>query len=645
MRKVAIVFGVFAALLVAAVVVVPMFISADSVFEEVSSKAEAATGRKLTLGGDTELKVFPSLVVELNDVQFASDGKGSTPQMASMKKLSLHVPWTSVFTGKVVIEQFVIDELNLVLEKHDDGSANWELSSGVAGVPAEPSKDSAAKPSSDNVTVQLPDSFDISLGQVQINGGSLTFHDHQQQKTEVIDQLALEVILPSLRQPLELKGQVRYKLQTFALDVLLDNPIKAIEGNTFTTDLTMNSELVTISYEGTVAQNPMSVEGKLAVKGDSVKQIALWQEQPMQVKDSAFNQFSLDAAFTYSGNTFDMTELQAKLDELDIKGKTTVHLGAVPGIVADVNLGDLNLNPYLPEATEQAPPPDAGEKTPIVWDDTPIDLSGLGSVNVDLTITSNSLQAKDIKLGNNKFTLQIQDAVLDFAMEEFNAYEGKGVSKIVLNAARKPYTLNTSFDLSGIDFEPLLTDAVGFDKVLGNGEFKWNLSTVGVSQKDFVEGLAGNVSFDIKDGAVRGANIAAIAESAGNIMTGNLAGVSLDQDFNNADATDFASFAGSIQFDKGVGTTNDIALLNPLVRVTANGTIDLPGTTLDIRSSSKLVSTLEGQGGQVDESGITISIKITGPFHDVKVKPDLTSGFKKKIEDKVKDKLKSLFGG
>jgi AsmA protein len=483
---------------------------------------------------------------------------------------------------------------------------------------------------------------------VQINGGSITFNDHIGQTTEVIDQLALEVLLPSLRKPLKVNGQIRYKLQTFKTDIVLETPAKAIEGETFNTDLSMNSDLVNVTYNGSVAQHPIAVEGKLSVAGDSVKQIALWQEVPMETKDNAFNQFSLDAAFTYSGNTFDMTELVARLDELDIKGNTTVYLESVPRIVSTVNLGDLNLNPYLPEPTEQAAP-ETTEATPIVWDDTPIDLSGLGAVNADLTITSSSLQTREVKLGANKFTLQMQDSVLNIAMEEFNAYEGKGVSKITVNGTRKPYRIDTDFDLSGIDFMPLLTDAAGFDKLMGKGQFKWQLSTSGESQKDFVEALNGSVNFDIKDGAVKGANLAAIAESAQEALTGNFAGVNLDQDYNNAQKTDFASLTGSIQFNDGVGNIKDVALLNPLIRVTAEGVANLPTTRLDMKSSTRLVASTQGQGGTTDESGIHIPIKIYGAFHDVKVKPDMSALFKDKakegLKDKVVDKLKGLFGG
>lgn len=649
MRKAGIVVGSFLVVIVAAIVIVPSLVSKDSILQQVSNKVENATGRELSVNGDTTLSIFPSLVVELNDVKFANFEQGTEAHMASMQKLSLHVPWTSVFSGKVIIEQFVIDDLNLVLEKQNNGAANWEFT------PAKPAEAEVAtsndSPSTaeDSGPTKLPDSFDVSLGLVQINGGSLTFHDHQTQSSEFIDQLSLEVLLPSLRQPMEIKGQIRYKLQTFSTDIVLDNPIKAIEGETFNTDLTMNSDLVNIIYKGSVEQTPMSVSGQLNLQGDSVKQIALWQEQPMEAKDNAFNQFSIDAAFTFSGNKFDMSELVAKLDELDIRGQTSIYLDTVPKVVSVINLGDLNLNPYLPEPVEAVPPAESEESAPIVWDDTPIDLSGLSGVNLDLTITSSSMQAREIKLGANKFTLIIQDSILNLAMEEFNAYQGKGTSTISLNAARKPYQIQTDFNLAGIDFQPLLTDAAGFDKVLGKGEFNWQLNTSGVSQKSFVAGLNGNVGFDIQDGAVKGANLAAIAESASNIMTGNFSAVNLDQNFNDAEKTDFASLLGSLQFNNGVGTTSDITLLNPLVRITADGTIDLPATNLDMRSSSRLVSSLEGQGGQVDESGINIPIKITGPFHDVKVRPDLSQGIKDKVEDKIKDKLKDklkgLFGG
>ena len=39
----------------------------------------------------------------------------------------------------------------------------------------------------------------------------------------------------------------------------------------------------------------------------------------------------------------------------------------------------------------------------------------------------------------------------------------------------------------------------------------------------------------------------------------------------------------------------------------------------------------------------TIPIKIKGPFHQIKVKPDISGEAKDKLRDKLKDKLKDKF--
>ena len=41
----------------------------------------------------------------------------------------------------------------------------------------------------------------------------------------------------------------------------------------------------------------------------------------------------------------------------------------------------------------------------------------------------------------------------------------------------------TNFALDKIDAQPLLTDAAGFDKLMGKGSLNWNLTTTGQSQK------------------------------------------------------------------------------------------------------------------------------------------------------------------
>ena len=72
MRKAGIVVGSFLVVIVAAAIILPSFVSKDSILQQVSSKVETATGRELSVNGDSTLSFFPSLVLELNDVKFSN---------------------------------------------------------------------------------------------------------------------------------------------------------------------------------------------------------------------------------------------------------------------------------------------------------------------------------------------------------------------------------------------------------------------------------------------------------------------------------------------------------------------------------------------------------------------------------------------
>ena len=105
--------------------------------------------------------------------------------------------------------------------------------------------------------------------------------------------------------------------------------------------------------------------------------------------------------------------------------------------------------------------------------------------------------------------------------------------------------MNTSFSFEGIQAEPLLSDAVGFDKLMGKGELTIALNTQGQSQKEFVNALHGAIGFGFKDGAVKGANIAAMVRSAEQLMHGGgLDAKGVQQGVDYADKPDISALNG-----------------------------------------------------------------------------------------------------
>ena len=630
-------------IIVLLIVVATQLISPQDIFSQVSTKIEQATGRTLTVNGEQNLSVFPSLSLELNEVHFSNVKGGSKQDMASITELLIHIPWFSVFSGELHINKFVINNPDIVLEKSMDGKVNWQFSPSAS---TEKKIESSAESTTNDDNVILPEYFDISLGQVEINGGKLTFIDHQSKETKIIDQLNLAVLLPSLRQPLHFLGSVRYMAQVFELESSITTPEKAINNQVFSLKLDLTSQLAKLNYQGDVVQQGKELKGKLSVLGDSVKQLLNWQSIPLVAKDEAFNKFSFSTNMHFANNKLTLNELMVNLDALAFKGSTTITLSSPLNISTNIDLGILDLNPYLPEnnnTSEESSSNDTANQ-PVIWDDTALDLSALASLNANISIQSSQLFVREIKLGKNEIAVLLNNGIASVQLKSFQGYEGSGSGVFKVNSNKKPYQITSKFELANINAAPLLNDAVGFDKLMGKGQLAWDISTQGSSQRGFIHQLNGSVDFSFIDGAVKGVNLAAVAKSASNIMKGNLSSVSLDRDFSNADKTDFAALTGKFILRNGVANTNNLSLNNPFLRISGTGDINLPKTKVNLQIKSKIVVSAQGQSAEGTNSGIEIPIKITGPFHQIKIRPDVSSGAKDKVKDKLKNKLKGLFG-
>ncbi|AIY64352.1 AsmA family protein [Pseudoalteromonas piratica] len=630
--------------IVALIVALPFIIPVDYIFKQVTQSVEQTTGRTLEIKGDKTLSVFPKLKLELNDVAFSNFKQGSQPSMASMDQLAIHIPYLSVLTGDIKLEKFVINNPSILLEKMPNGDVNWQL------VKTTGAQDENSRSSQQGASQGLPEGLDIQLGEVAIYGGSFTFIDHQNNTSQKVTDLDLAIKLPSLKKELKVEGAVTYMAEKFELDVTLNTPEKLLLGQDFTLKTLLDSRLVSLTFDGLVAKQMTDFSGKLEVTGDSVKALAKWQNQALIAKDNAFNKFSIVSEMRFVGQELNLSKLDASLDELAIKGSAKLALTNVPKITANVDLGMLNVNPYLPESIDV--PEESKEQTtqtpsepqPIAWDDSEIDLSALNIVNADIKVAATGFQFKEIKLGETKLSLKLNNGTAQLGLDKFKAYEGDGTGQIVLVAKRAPYKMNTSFSFEGIQAEPLLSDAVGFDKLMGKGELTIALNTQGQSQKEFVNALHGAIGFGFKDGAVKGANIAAMVRSAEQLINGGgLDAKGLEKGFDNAEKTDFSALTGNFQFVDGVSKQNDLSLKSPLIRVSGNGDIDLPATKINYRLVTGIVDSIEGQGTQDQSTGFKIPIRIKGPFHDVQVKPDIGDAAKDKAKDKIKDKLKSLF--
>ena len=124
---------------------------------------------------------------------------------------------------------------------------------------------------------------------------------------------------------------------------------------------------------------------------------------------------------------------------------------------------------------------------------------------------------------------------------------------------------------------------------------------------------------------------------------------------------DFSELAGSFKIANGVAHNEDLAMKSPFLRLAGAGDIDIGAGQMNYLAKASVVASSAGQGGQGLEQlkGLTVPVRVSGPFESLAYKIEFgslvsdaakakveekTQEVKAKAEDKVKDKLKGLFG-
>ncbi len=215
---------------------------------------------------------------------------------------------------------------------------------------------------------------------------------------------------------------------------------------------------------------------------------------------------------------------------------------------------------------------------------------------------------------NAELALRINEGAADAQLTRLSLYGGAGMARLIADARNATPRIALDLDLQNVNALPLLTDAIGFDKLEGRGRLRAQIAAQGASQAAIMRALAGSASFNFNDGAIKGVNLAQVARSR------TIAHRSANRRSRRAQ-TDFAELAASFVLANGAAATEDLRLLNPFIRLDGQGIINAGEQTIDMRIAPRAVRSIEGQGGDASVAGLGIPFRITGPWARVNFRP------------------------
>src|SRR5262249_8280432 len=143
----------------------------------------------------------------------------------------------------------------------------------------------------------------------------------------------------------------------------------------------------------------------------------------------------------------------------------------------------------------------------------------------------------------------------------------------------------------------------------GKGNVTLDVATLGKTVDGMKKGLNGTARMVLKDGAIKGIDIAAAIRKAKSFIPG---GQSPAQAASAQEKTDFSEMSASFVIRNGVAHNEDLDVKAPIFRLGGKGDIDVGNSMLNYTAKASVVATTKGQGGAdlASLSGITVPVQL-----------------------------------
>ena len=701
MKRVLLIVSGIAALLIIAAFSVPFFIPKSVYKNQIENAATNALQRDVTLAGDVKISVFPRISASVEQVSVANPDGFATPNMIEAGALRGSVKWMPLLSRRVDVQEIAFVDADVFLQRKADGNTNWEFaSSKEASPPPEGTNgsfdagiESAILKNASLIFQDDQSGETYKLSELDLEASlrgmdqplSATASGRFQEQAFTVDiwldapealtrnlpaqaQLDLASDLanikydgsvqlgdaPSLNGTFEtVVADLAALTQQFELDVPARSALGrlqvagkasgALDSPSLTElKLTHDSDLLSASYEGSVSLNgDGTVAGTLSIASDRMRDLLSAAAIELAPGDT-LQTFAVSGTANGTFKSVMVNNLNLSLDALRGTGQAGIDVSATtPRIIGDLSVPALDLTPFMgepdPEKTNQGIQP---------WSDETLELSGLKSVNANLSLEVGSLTIGDVELTDAVMDVDLTDGLLTADLSQFKAFSGLWLGKLTVDA--RPATPKVGFDMQGqnVAVANLLGTLAGFDSLTGTGQFKVSAQSSGTSIDAIMQAIDGEVSTSLSDGVVKGLNVAALVRSASSlkqaIATGSIQELNFGEALSQNAETDFSSFNTVLKVNNGVANVDVMKLLSPILGVDGTGQINLAGQSMDLRLATSVDKSAQGQGSVVQLNGIPVPIRISGAWTNPKVTPDLSgvsSAFKAELGSRVLEEL------
>ncbi len=405
---------------------------------------------------------------------------------------------------------------------------------------------------------------------------------------------------------------------------------------------------------GTGGAKP-SVSGRLVLDIPSVRKTALAFGTTLPA-GATFGPLALSGTMIASPAGIAVSGFTLKMDKVEASGDIGLGFAAVPIVRGTVTIPQLDLNPYLASAPANgdksvAPGASVGMRpaAPPPGGPSAMAANPLRVVDADVTLNARAVRFQTHAIDEAEIGIRLQDGALALVLTRIAAYRGT-VRGVVNVSLARGLSIAPNLKIAGVDMQALLAALGGGNRLSGTLHSDINVTAAGNNAEALLGSLAGQMSFRVVNGAIRGSNVGSVARAVTDIRNPLEIVQALKratEALNSSDAnqrTEFSEMSASYSGSQGTFSTGDMRLAAPLMRIEGSGTVSLASQQLNKRILVRVVPTLQGQGSEFAKLGIPIPIRVAGTFGNLRYGLDdagLADDVKKRSGEILKEAIKA----
>lgn len=628
LKWVAIIVGGLVVVIIAAMLIIPMFIDIQKYKPVLESKVAEATGRPFAVGDDLKLSLFPWAGVSFSDLQLGNTAGFSEKEFVKVKSFEVRVKLLPLISKEIEIKRFVMNEPQIVLVKNKNGRGNWEQ-------PKQPQQQTGAQKPGTADTPGSPGGLPINaltVGNFSVNNGSALWIDHTTATRKEVKNINLVLKDVSLEKPVQVQFTAELDNQPLAVEGTVGPVGSGLQKGVIPLDLSLNAlKQLAMKLKGNL-ENPATTPGvdlDITVEKFSPRELvaALGQDFPVETTDpKALSSVALKAHVNADAKRASISNGVLDLDQSQLNFSASASEFSRPNLKFDLNLDKINLDRYMPPKSDSPPDekaPAKGKKKKQKTDYAPLRrmiLDGLVRIG-QLTVSKANVQDVYLKIS-------AKNGVFNLDPMKMNMYQGNANGKAVWDVAQDTPKSSLNLKINNVQAEPLLKDMLAKDILQGSTNADINLSMRGDQPEQIKKTLNGNGYLKFNDGAIIGIDLAAMVRNVGSAF-------GLAEKSGQRPKTDFTELDLPYTITNGAVNTPNSSLKSPFIRVIAAGTADLVKETLDFRVEPKAVASIKGQGDTSQRDGLMVPVVVSGTFSSPKFRPDVSAAAKQEIQKQI----------